>query len=142
DGLEDVRCGHAVIQRNWFSRVVCVAAAPSIPATEPNWVGGGHERSRLQHSGELCDQHQLAGLRWRDHTELSDSNARADRAEFCVSRDRHGCSRRPHPRLDPAQLNDAWEFLERFGSQHTLYSFATGVLVLPRARIAGSGPNV
>ena len=53
----------------------------------------------VQHRDELHHQHQLAGLRRREHDELPDADARARRAELRVGGDRHGGAGRADSRL-------------------------------------------
>jgi hypothetical protein len=55
-----------------------------------------------QHGRELCHEHELAIPRRRDHDELSDADARHDRAELRLGRDRHGSADRDDLGLCPA----------------------------------------
>ncbi len=76
------------------------AAAPAgRAAAEPRGPAGRRSRRRVQHRGELRHQHELAGLRRRDHDEPPDPDAGAHRAELRVGRDRDGGARRADPRL-------------------------------------------
>ena len=56
----------------------------------------------VQHGGELRDEHQLAGLRRRDHHELPHPDARAHGPELRLGRRRHGNARCVHPRASCA----------------------------------------
>ena len=62
-------------------------------------LGAVSPRLVVQHRGELRHQYQLAGLRRRNHDELSHADARAHRAELRLGGDRHGGARRADPRL-------------------------------------------
>ena len=53
--------------------------------------------SVLEHGRQLCHQHQLAGLRRRDHHELPDPDAGADHPELRLGRHRHGGRHRHDP---------------------------------------------
>ena len=56
-------------------------------------------RGRAQHRRELRHQHELAGLRRRDHDEPPDADAGPHGPELRVGGDRHGGARRADPRL-------------------------------------------
>ena len=55
----------------------------------PQSFGGGITGLVVQYGHQLRHQHQLAGLRRRDHHELPHPDGRADRPELRVGRDRH-----------------------------------------------------
>ena len=85
----EVRTGFAGIQCDRFFRGLCHAAAPGLAPSEPCWHGGRVARFVLQHRYQLCDQHQLAGLRWRIDHGLLVANGGFGSAEFFVRRHRH-----------------------------------------------------
>ena len=68
----------------------------------PTDVGRGARAARVQHRGQLRDQHQLAELRAASHDEPPHPDGRPGRAELRVGRRRHRRRRRPHPRPGPA----------------------------------------
>ncbi len=78
--------------------VYAPAAAAARPAAKSARDGGGNPGFILQYRGQLCHQHQLAGLRRRDHHELPDPDAGADGAELRLGCHRHGDPGRFHPR--------------------------------------------
>ena len=69
---------------------LCVAALAKPSAAQSAGVRRGPPRSRVQHRDQLHHQHQLAELRRRDDDESSHADARPDRAQFPVRRDRLG----------------------------------------------------
>ena len=90
DELEDLCPRHAALQRPGTAGRVRFAAPAGLPAAQPAGLWGGYARLVLEHGRQLCHQHQLAGLRRRDHHELPDPDARPDRPEFRLGRHRHG----------------------------------------------------
>ena len=90
----------------WFSAIgmVLVYVLMRLQAHLPlNPVGlAGREPVRLvQHRRELHDQHELAGLRRRDHDELPHADARAHVPELRLGGRRHGRADRDDPRVHP-----------------------------------------
>ena len=59
-------------------------------------------RSRVQHRRELHDQHELAGVRRRDHDELPDADGGARVAQLHLGRGRNRGRRRSRARDHPA----------------------------------------
>ena len=77
---------------------LCHAAAAGFSAAQPAGTGCGHARFVVEHGGQLCDQHQLAGLWRRGDHELPLADAGPDRAELRLGGDRHGGAGRPDSR--------------------------------------------
>ena len=94
--------------------------------------------SVVQHRRELRDEHQLAGLRRRDHHELSHADARADRAELHVGGDGHGGRGRADPRIRAPLRRDDRQLLGRSHADDALHPPAAVV----RASRSCSSPRV
>jgi K+-transporting ATPase ATPase A chain len=103
----------------------------------PEGLGGVPPRAGLQHGGELRHQHQLAGLRWRDHHELPDADARPGGAELRVGGHRHGRAGGAHSRPDARVGAGPRELLGRSHALHRLR--AAAALARPRALLVSQG---
>jgi hypothetical protein len=153
--LSRVRCGpvgghelsalhrrRPAVQPAGRPRGLCPAASPGGAAAQPRGARRCASRAGLQHGGELRHQHQLAGLRWRDHHELPDADARPGCAELRVGGHRHGraggADSRPDARVGAGHR-------ELLGRSHALHRLrAAAALARPRAlaRVAGRGADV
>ena len=114
----------------WFSLfgVLAVYGLQRLQALlplNPAGIRRGLARFLVQHRGELHHQHQLAGLRRRDHHELSHPDARAHCAELRLGGDRHGGGCRADPRRSRARIfEDGRQFLGRSHARHALHPAA------------------
>src|SRR5207245_533912 len=122
--------------------VLFLATGPGAPAVEPRRPGGRGARPVLQHCSQLHDEHELAGVRWRDDAELSRPDGRHRDAELPLGRDRHGHPRRGNSRARPPRRDHDRELLGRHGPKHPLHPAA--VVARPRAgpRVRGRHPDV
>ena len=134
--MDAVRAGAAAVQPARRARRVCIAAPARRIAPESAGHGGGHARLFVQHRRELHDQHELAGLRRREHDELSHPDARADGAELPVRSDRDGGGDRADPRLRPPEGRDHRQLLGRHDAKHALHPAAARLHPGAGARVA------
>ena len=88
-----------VVQRPVDAAPVRDVPPPEPPADQPGRARGGRSIRLVQHVLQLHHQHQLAGLRRRDHDDLPQPDARADLPELRVGGGRHGRARRALPRV-------------------------------------------
>ena len=99
--LARLRARAARLQPRRLPRALRAAAAAGRAAAQPGRLAGRAAGARLQHRGQLRDQHQLADLWRRDHDEPPHPDGRADGAELRLGRHRHRGRRRADPRLRP-----------------------------------------
>ncbi len=89
DALDAVCTGHAGVQPAGRAGRLRPAEAASVLAVQSAELRCGIAGLVVQHGRQLRHQHQLAGLRRREHDELPHPDGGAHRAEFRVCRDRH-----------------------------------------------------
>ena len=137
DGLEASTPSRCSLFNGLGLVVVYALAAPARhAAAQSAALRRQQPRSGVQHGRQLCHQHQLARLRRRVDDELPDADARPDRAELRLGRDRHGSARRADPRPGPPHKSHTdRQLLVRSDAQHALH---------PAAAVArpGAGPRV
>ena len=75
---------------------------------------------RVQHVGQLRDQHELAELRGRDGRDLPHPGGRARRPQLHLGRDRPGRRHRADPRADPPEREDPRQLLGGPDPRHPL----------------------
>ena len=84
----------AVVQRDQHAAHLRRAADPGPPAPEPGRrLPGVNQYVSFNTASSFIDQHELAGLRRRDHHELPQPDARADLPELRLRRRRDGRAR-------------------------------------------------
>ena len=88
----------AGLQRLHDARDLRDPAPAAPPALEPAEARPGRGALLVQHRGELHHQHELAGLRGRDHDELLQPDGRPRLAQLHLGRGRHRDRRGPRPR--------------------------------------------
>ena len=124
DALDRLRAGDAVVQPAGRARRLRAAAAAAMAAAQPAGDGRRVAGFRVQHRRELRHQYQLAGLRRRDHDELSHADARPRRAELRVGGHRHGGARGADPRLRAQAGRRHRQLLGRPRALHRLHPAA------------------
>ena len=107
-------------------------AAPQPPGTRC-----GIARLVVQHGGQLCDEHQLAGVRRRSDHELPDADAGSRGAEFPVGGGWHRRADRVDPRLRAPRGGRDRQLLGRLHAQHPVRAAAAVLRSGGRARGAG-----
>ena len=75
----------------------------------------------VQHGVELHHEHQLAGLRRRDHDDVPQPDARADLPELRLGGGRDGGARRAVPRVRDVQARRGRQLLARPRPRHRLH---------------------
>ncbi len=127
----------AMLAFNFLSllAVYFLQRAQAGPAAEPAGHGGRLGRLVVQHRGELRHEHELAGLRRRDHDELPDPDARPDGAELRLRGVRDGDPGRADPRLRAPLGRDHRQLLGRSDPDDALHPAAA-------VRDPGAGPRV
>ena len=93
-------CWRSTCSADWWS-MACSGC--KLSAAQSAGLPGGLGGLVVQHRHELHHQYQLAGLRRREHHELSHADGRADGAELRVRRHRHGGAAPADPRASPAR---------------------------------------
>ena len=136
-GLEALRVRRAAGEPAGLHRRVCVAAPAGRAAPQPAGAGRGIARLVVQHGGQLCDEHQLAGVRRRSDHELPDADAGSRRAEFPVGGSGHRGADRVDPRLRPPRGGPDRQLLGRFHAQHAVRAAAPVLRAGRRARGTG-----
>ena len=106
------------------------------PAPQPGRHPADVAGSRLQHVGQLRDQHQLAELLGRDRRHVPDAGGGPRGSQLHLGRDRPGHRHRPVPRPHPAQLEDDRQLLGRPHPRRALHPAAD---LDRRARSSSSG---
>ncbi len=91
--LDRLRAGYALVQPRRGAGRLRDATSPAMAAAESSGHGCGEPGLVVQYRDQLRHQHQLAGLRRREHHELSHPDARAHRSELCVGGEWHGGAR-------------------------------------------------
>ena len=86
-------------------------ASAGVAAAQPDRCGRGFADDRVQHGGQLRDEHELAELRRRVDDEPPDADGRARRAELRVRGGRHGGGDRLRARSGPAAVGHDRELL-------------------------------
>ncbi len=107
-----------------FILALWAAAAAGCAAVQSAGNVRGRGNLFVQHRRQLYNQHQLAGLRWRDDNELSDPDGRSHRAEFRVGGGRHRARHRTDPWLCPTLGEYRRQFLGRSDPVHALCAVA------------------
>ena len=138
DDLEEIRRQHPCVQPRGLPSPLPAAAGPGLVAGRARGNGERTARPRLQHRGQFRDQHQLAGLRRRDHHEVRHPDAGSDGAELRVRRDRDRGGDRPHPRLLPPFHRPAGQLLGRSDPLRALRVAASVLRLRHRAGVSGS----
>ena len=128
------RYAGAVLVFNLLGALVVYALqrVQGFAAHESRGNAGGCPRGRLQHRGQLCHQHQLAGVRRRNDHELPHPDGGAHGAELRVGGDRHGGAGGADPRVRAAQRQRHRVVLGGPHAQHAPHPAAA----LRRARVA------
>ena len=93
----------------------------------PAGTGRGDAGFLVEHRGQLCHQHQLAGVWRRGDHELPLADAGPDRAELRFGGDRHGGPGRPDSRHCAAHDAGHRQLLGRPDADHALHSSAACV---------------
>src|SRR5271169_1942274 len=101
----------ARVQPRFDDLSVRAAASPVLPAVESAGTRRSAAGTRLQHCGQLHNQHQLAGVLGRADAELPDADGRAYVAQLSLgggwNRDGGGGD----SRIRAAQREDYWQLL-------------------------------
>ena len=113
DALDRIRARGDGVQHPGAARGLRAAEASGVAAAQSTGSGSGFARLGVQYCGELRQQHELAGLRRRNHDELSHADARAHRPELRFCRQRHGGAGRVHPGLPACLVRDDRQLLGR-----------------------------
>ena len=121
---------------------LCLAAPAGLPAAQPAGLRGGLPGFILEHRRQLCHQHQLAGLRRRDHHELPDPDAGADHPELRLGRHRHGHRDCHDPRPCPPYRQNHRQLLGGPDPHGPLHPPAAGLRPGPGARLPGRGADL
>ncbi len=116
-------------------------ATPGSPAAQPGARARHGRRGRVQHCGQLRDQHQLAGLRPGDGGELPHPDAGARARELRVGGAGHGRSGRVHPRPHAQVEPRARQLLGRLHAQPPVHPAAPLRRARAGARLARRGPE-
>ena len=138
DGLEGLCQVSPVLPCGRVSSSLYAPALPGISSLQPAESDGCSPGSRLQHGGQLHDEHKLAGLCRRDDHEYHDADAGAHGSEFRFRGKRHGGARRLHPRACATASDDDRQLLGRHGPHGPLHTPAP----LHRALDPASSPRV
>ena len=142
NALDRVCGGGARIQLHRLPRRVRAATAAGHAAAQSRRTRRGVARLVVQYRGQLRHQHQLAGLRRREHDELSHADARPGGAELRLRRDRHRGADRVDPGLRAARNGHHRQFL---GRPHALHAVRAAAAVDPArggARQPGRGADL
>ena len=135
--LEALRARRAALQPDRRRRRLPAAAPAGRAAAQSAGLWRGNAGLVLQHGRELRHQHELAGLRRRDHDELSHADARARGAELRVGGVRHGGPGRADPRVRAAPGRRDRQLLGGPHAQHALHPAAAVARARDRPRLAG-----
>ena len=84
----------------------------------------GERTGLVQHGDELHDEHELAGVRRRDHDELPDPDARPHVPELRVGGRGDGRADRADPRIHALEDEGARQLLARHGAHRRLHPHA------------------
>ncbi len=114
----------------------------AFPSAESRRSRQRESRDLLQHRGELRHEHELAGVRRRDHDELPHANAGAHGAELRLGGDRNRGAGRRHPRVHAPHRQRHRQLLGRSRAQHALRLAAAFLRLGTRARGAGRRADV
>ena len=112
------------------------------PAAQPGRDPGHVTRARVQHVGQLRDQHQLAELLGRDRGDLPHAGGRPRGPQLHLRRDRPGHRDRAVPRADPPQREDHRQLLGRPDPRRPVPAAADLDRRRARARVAGRPPDL
>ena len=135
------RRGHAVQCPRLRVRVSDPETAGSLTA-ESTRICVELARLRVQYGGKLRDQYQLAGLRWRNHNELSVADAGTERTELPFGRDGHRRFDCSDSWIHSAQRRDDRQFLGRPDTFDSLRSAAPFDCPCTRAGVSGCRPEL
>ena len=132
-----LRAGYPVIQ--WAGRTGCLrpATIPTLVAAQSAAVRQRQPRFIVQYGHQLCHQHQLARLCWRNDDELPDPNACVDGAKLPVGSDRHCRCYRPDSRFRPPYRA---EYRQRLGGSDAHHAVRP-VAVVPGIRGISGEPG-
>ena len=119
-----------------------LAAPAGFPAAQPAGLRRGLPGFVLEHRGQLCHQHQLAGLRRRDHHELPDPDAGADHPELPLGSHRHGRPDCHDPRNCAPHRQNHRQLLGGSHPYGALHPPAAGLCPVPGARFPGRGADL
>ena len=111
--MDRLRALAARVQRRLGDRPLPAPAPAGLAAAEPDRRRGRAARARLQHSGELRHEHELAELRRRVDDEPSHADGRPDGAELRLGGRRDRGRRRAHPRIRAPPLRHDRKLLGR-----------------------------
>ena len=142
NALDAVCPGHAGVQPARRLAVYGLQRLQVYLPLNPQALPGGVAGLVVQHGRELRHEYQLAGVRRREHDELSDADGGADGAELRICRDRHRRAAPLDSRLRAPESGHSRQLLGRPHAHHALHPAAA--VADPRAGsgVAGRGADL
>ena len=138
DALDRVRRRDAALQPGVVRRPLRDPAAPGLAAVgQPAGAGCGPAVPGVQHGGVVHDEHQLAGLRRREHGELPHADGRPRVPQLHVGRRRHRPCRRVRQGHRPPGERHAGQLLGRSHARVAVGAAAALPGRFARAGVAG-----